>query len=43
MANKEVADQMGVDCILVSSGHEAKERLQKVCGKVVDSIKEVSL
>ena len=41
--DKEVADQMGVDCILVSSGHEAKERLQKVCGKVVDSIKEVSL
>lgn len=41
--DKEVADAMGIDCILIARGHEGKERLLKVTDKVYDSIKEVNL
>lgn len=41
--DKEVADAMGIECILIAKGHEAKERLLKVTDKVYDSIKEVNL
>lgn len=39
----EVAKAMGVDCILVSKGHQAKDILIKEYDKVVDDIKEVTL
>lgn len=41
--DKQVADAMGVDCILIANGHESKERLLKVTNKVVNNIREVTL
>lgn len=39
----EVANAMGVKCILIANGHESKERLLKVHKDVVDRIEEVEL
>lgn len=37
----EVASAMGVDCILVATGHTSKERLLKTGCKVIDNLKEL--
>lgn len=37
----EVANEIGVDCILVASGHQSKDVLLEKYDKVVDNLKEV--
>jgi phosphoglycolate phosphatase len=38
----EVAEAMGIDCVLVTAGHQSRERLEKCkCIAVVDSVKDV--
>ena len=39
--DKEVADSIGCDCILVADGHNSKERLVPSGATVVDSIDEI--
>lgn len=39
--DKEVADAMGVRCVLVSKGHQAKDILLQETNDVVDDIREV--
>lgn len=39
--DKEVADSIGCDCILVADGHNSKERLLSSGATVVDSIAEI--
>ncbi len=39
----ETAKAMGVECILVANGHQAKDVLLKEYDKVVDDIREVKL
>lgn len=39
--DKEVADYVGCNCILVESGYESRERLLKSGAKVIPSIKEL--
>jgi phosphoglycolate phosphatase len=39
--DKEVADAMNVSCILVSTGHTNKERLQQSCKIVVDNLSDI--
>ena len=39
----ETAQAMGVDCVLVAKGHQAKDVLLKSYDKVVDDIREVEL
>ncbi len=39
----ETAKAMGVDCVLVAKGHQAKDVLTKEYDKVVDDIREVEL
>jgi len=39
--DKEVADEMGCRCVLVSNGHQAKERLLVNGNKVVESLSEL--
>ena len=39
----DVAKAMGVDCVLVAKGHQAKEILTENWDKVVDDIREVKL
>ena len=39
----ETAKAMGVDCVLVAKGHQAKDVLLKSYDKVVDDIREVEL
>ena len=39
--DKEVADSIGCDCILVADGHNSKERLVSSGATVVDSIDEI--
>lgn len=39
--DKEVADSIGCDCILVADGHNSKERLVSSGATVVDSIEEI--
>lgn len=39
--DKEVADSAGFDCLLISEGHESKERLLKTGVEVCDSIFDV--
>ena len=39
----EVAKQMGVKCVLVAKGHQAKNVLQSGCDNVVDDIREVEI
>ena len=38
----EVAEAMGVDCILLSSGHNSKNRLNKSNAKVLNSLKMIA-
>ena len=37
----EVAEEIGADCVLVSHGHQSKERLSVNGNKVIDSISEL--
>lgn len=39
----QVAEKMGVDCILVCNGHQAKELLLEKTDKVVDDIRKVQI
>ena len=39
----EVADAMGVSCVLVASGHQAKDLLLAAHDKVVDDIRQVEI
>lgn len=39
--DKEVASQMGIDCILYSNGHQARDVLERVSDKVIDDFCEV--
>lgn len=41
--DKEVAELMGIDYVLVARGHQAKDVLLKETDKVVDDIREVKL
>jgi len=41
--DKEVADAMGVRCLLIAKGHESKERLLKLTDEVYDDIREVQI
>ena len=41
--DKEVADAMGIECILLASGHQNKEKLLKVSNKVYDDINGVKI
>ncbi len=34
----EVANELGIECILVANGHYSRQRLQEVHGRVVDSL-----
>lgn len=37
----EVADSMGIDCVLVESGHQSRQRLKKAGAKVLKSLAEL--
>ncbi len=37
----EVAQELGVDCILIADGHQSKERLEATNAKVLDSLDEL--
>ncbi len=37
----EVADELGVECLLIANGHQSKERLTAHTGNVVDDISQV--
>lgn len=39
--DKEVADEMGIDCILYSRGHQARDVLEKQTDKVIDDFTEL--
>lgn len=39
--DKEVADALGIDCILIARGHQSKETLLSCGAVVLDSIKEL--
>ena len=39
----ESAEAMGVECVLVSKGHQSKEVLLENYDKVVDDIREVKI
>ncbi|WP_346855208.1 HAD hydrolase-like protein [uncultured Draconibacterium sp.] len=39
----EVADQLGLDCILIADGHQSEERLQKTGVKVISELKDLKL
>jgi len=39
--DKEVADKMGIDCILYSKGHQSRQRLEEVCDKVIDNMSDI--
>jgi len=41
--DQEVADALGIDCILVANGHQAKERLLAKTSRVVDKLSDVLL
>ena len=34
----EVAQALGIDCVLVANGHHSRQRLEAVCDIVVDSL-----
>jgi len=38
----EVANQLGIDCILVSNGHQALDRLKSVTGNIVNHLDEIT-
>ncbi len=37
----EMAKEIGADCILLSTGHEMRERLEKTGLRIIDSLKEI--
>mgnify|MGYP004700927597 CR=1 FL=1 len=37
----EVAEQLGVKCILIANGHQSVERLRKTGGMVIDDLKQL--
>ena len=38
----EVAEAMGIDCVLVAAGHQSRERLEQCnCIAVLDTVKDV--
>lgn len=37
----EVAENLGIKCILIADGHQSVERLQKTGGKVIGSLREL--
>ena len=37
----EVASELGIDCILVSNGHQSKERLQKATPNVISKLSDI--
>ena len=39
--DSEVADAMGIDCLLLDHGHMGKERLQKTGRKVLSSMSQI--
>ena len=39
--DNEVAEEIGADCILIASGHQSKERLEKCGVKVLNNIREI--
>lgn len=39
----EVSRAMGIDCVLIANGHQAKEVLTEKYDKVVDDIRQVEL
>lgn len=39
----EVAKQMGIDCYLVSKGHQSKEILMEACDHVYDDIRDIDI
>ena len=41
--DKEVADILGIDCILINGGHQSKKELIKANATVIDSISDVKL
>lgn len=38
----EMAKEIGADCILLSTGHEMRERLDKTGLRIIDSLKEIA-
>ena len=38
--DKETADTMGVNCILIARGHNSKKRLEQTCATVFDTLEE---
>lgn len=41
--DKEVADAMGIKCVLCANGHQPKDTLLSVCDNVIDDIREFKL
>lgn len=39
----EVAENLGIQCILIADGHQSFERLQKTGGKVIGSLRELMI
>ena len=39
--DKDLADALGADCVLLSSGHEKRSRLEKSGARVIDSLREL--
>ena len=37
----EVAESLGIGCVLIADGHQSVERLQKTGGKVIGSLREL--
>jgi phosphoglycolate phosphatase len=38
----EVANELGIDCILVPNGHHSAERLRKTCWPIVQNLDKLS-
>lgn len=39
----EVAENIGIQCVLIADGHQSVERLQKTGGKVIGSLRELMI
>jgi len=39
--DKEVADALGIDCLLIAKGHHSKQTLINTGAKVIDSLKDI--
>ena len=37
----EVAEKAGIQCILISHGHQSEKRLQKTCAPVINNLEEI--